>query len=71
MSGLPNAQRATPVLGDGVMQPFDVDGLRVEQPLQPDPAELPDDLDRDLAGCCVGADGAVRDSGSASSRGPG
>ena len=41
-----------------MVQPLDIDGLRVEQPLQPDPAELPDDLDRDLAGGCVGADGA-------------
>jgi pimeloyl-ACP methyl ester carboxylesterase len=64
VSGRPDAQCAPPVLGDGVVQPLDVDGLRVEQPLQPDPAELPDDLDRDLAGSRVGADGAVRDSGS-------
>ena len=56
-------QRPAPLLGDRVPQPFGVDGLGVEEPLQPDPAKLPDDGDRDLVrvrrrhGCAVGDTG--------------
>jgi hypothetical protein len=56
------------VLGDRPPQSFGIDGLGIDQPLQPDPAELPEDGDRDL--CGYTPPGARFSSGMSSARMP-